>query len=810
MESQKTLSLSVFAFTELFKSCAKCWFYVLVVFLVTPLATIAQQEDKYTLSGYVKDSANGESLVGANVIVEGEGKGATTNQYGFFSLTLPEGDYKIRFTFLGFRKKTKRVQLNDDKRLNIELSNEAIQKDEVVIEGEKKDRNVTGTEIGENELTTEKMKTLPALLGEVDVMETLKLLPGVQAAGEGISGLYVRGGGPDQNLVLLDNAVVYNTGHLFGFFSVFNPDAIKSTTLIKGGMPAKYGGRLSSVVDISMKEGNAKEFQVDGGIGLIASRLTVQGPIVKDESSFMISGRRTYIDVIGQPILNNYEGGRFKNNSYYFYDINAKANYKFSDKDRIFLSGYFGRDVFEFEAPDGSFSIEMPWGNTTGTFRWNHLFSDKLFMNLTGVYNDYNFEVRSGYRQVDFTLFSGLRDYNAKLDFDYYPHANHSVKFGAHYTHHQFTPYSARFTGGNSDINTDNIDKKNAHEAAVYAQDEFDLFTNLKVNAGIRGSLFQHIGPKTDYQTNAGGQIIDSTEYGRGEPIATYYGIEPRLRLRYKLDDQSSLKGAVTFTNQYIHMVSSSTGTLPSDMWVPSTKKTKPQRGIQYSLGYFRNFSNDMYETSIQAFYKDLDNQIAFGPNYTPELNQEMEESFVFGKGWVYGAELYAKKARGKFTGWIGYTLSWNRRQFDDLNGGEPFPAKYDRRHDLSVVASYEHNDDWKFSTTFVYGTGEAITVPVGRYLVEGKIVNQYGERNGFRMAPYHRLDLSAIYSFKIFKGNYDSELAISVYNVYNRQNPFFIYYDVDGSVYKGNVDISAKQVSLFPVLPSVTWNFHF
>jgi len=785
-------------------------FHFVVIFALFSYDSHARDQQKYTLSGYVKDSMNGESLVGANIFVENLAKGVSTNQYGFFSLTLPEGSYTLRFTFLGFQEKKIDVELDEDIRLNVQLVSEAIQTDEVVVKGKKDDKNVSSTDMGQVELTTEKMKTLPALLGEVDVMKTLQLLPGIQSAGEGISGLYVRGGGPDQNLVLLDNAVVYNTGHLFGFFSVFNPDAIKSTNLIKGGMPAQYGGRLSSVVDISMKEGNSKEFQVDGGIGLISSRLTVQGPIVKDKSSFMVSGRRTYIDIIGQPILNNYQGGDFKNNSYYFYDVNAKANYKFSDQDRIYLSGYFGRDVFEFKAPDGAFGIEMPWGNTTATFRWNHLFNDKLFMNMTGIYNDYQFEVNSSYRQVDFKLFSGLRDFNAKLDFDYYPNVNHDIKFGASYIHHQFTPYSAQFSGGSSDIDTDNLDKKNAHEAGVYLQDEFDIFTNLRVNAGIRGSFFQHIGPKTNYKRNSAGVITDSTEYDRGEPIATYYGIEPRLRVRYQLDEQSSIKGAVTFSNQYIHLVSSSTGTLPSDVWVPSTEKTKPQRGIQYSLGYFRNFANDMYETSIQAYYKDLDNQIAYGQNYTPNLNVELEESFVFGKGWSYGVELYAKKARGKFTGWIGYTLSWTKRQFDDLNGGDPFPAKYDRRHDLSVVASYKLNDKWKFSTSFVYGTGNAITVPIGRYIIDGNIVNEYGERNGFRMAPFHRLDISAIHSFKIFKNNYDSNLAFSIYNVYNRQNPFFIYYDVEGSVYQGNVDLSAKQVSLFPILPSVTWNFHF
>lgn len=783
----------------------------LCLLLLIVIPSFAQT--KHTISGYVKDNANGENMMAVNVYLKENLKGTTTNEYGFFSLTVPEGEYTLIISYLGYQQQEIPVKLDQDLRINVDLSMNEILREEVVITGERKDKNVESTDMGKVELSTQQVKALPALLGEVDIMKTIQLLPGVMSAGEGNSGFYVRGGGPDQNLVLLDHAVVYNPGHLFGFFSVFNADAIKNTTLIKGGMPANYGGRLSSVVDIQMKEGNMKEFQYEGGIGLISSRLTIQGPFKKDKASFIVSARRTYIDLITKPIFKRVADGDLAGNTYYFYDINGKINYKFSDKDRLYLSGYFGRDVFKFESPDDAFDANIPWGNSTATLRWNHLFSDKMFMNAIAIYNDYRFEVTSGFQDFSFSLFSAVRDFSLQLDFDYFPAPNHSIKYGGVYTHHTFTPYNASGNAGDVEFATDSLNKKYAHEAAIYVLDDWTISSRVKVNFGVRGSVFSHVGPLLKYEFNQEtGAATDTIRYQRGENIAFHWGIEPRVNIRIKLDEESSIKAGITTNYQYIHLVSSSTTTLPTDLWVPSTNLVDPQLGIQYSIGYFRNFKDNMFETSVEVYYKDLRNQIEFGESFVPELNADIEDSFVFGRGRSYGAEFFFKKAIGKLNGWVGYTLSWTNRKFRDLNNNSRFPAKYDRRHDLSIVAAYDINKKWKVGAVFVYGTGQATTVPIGRYFIEGQVVNQYGDRNDFRLNSYHRMDISATYVMKS-KERGDkrySDLTMSIYNLYNRQNPYFIFYDIDGSVGQGDLEVNAKQASLFPILPSITWNFKF
>ncbi len=784
--------------------------YCLLAVCCIYLPFSAQAQTKYTVSGYVKDGSNGESLFSATVQVKETGLGSTSNEYGFYSITLPAGEYNLVFSYLGFESKEVKVDLTKtNQRINIELGNNTVTTDVVEVTSKRKDANVQSSDMGKVEMSIEEIKQLPALLGEVDVMRTLQLLPGVMSAGEGNSGFYVRGGGPDQNLVILDDAVVYNTGHLFGFFSVFNADAIKNTTLIKGGMPAQYGGRLSSVIDLQMKEGNMKKFQVDGGIGLISSRLTVQGPIKKDKASFIVSGRRTYIDLITKPILKRVEDGLYDGNGYYFYDVNMKLNYRFGDKDRLYASGYFGRDVFVFKDQDGAFSADIPWGNQTATLRWNHLFNDRLFMNVTAIYNDYKFALNSQFQDVKFSLSSGIRDASAKVDFDFIPNQKNKIKIGAIYTYHIFTPYTASGDFGDVVIEPEPRSQKHAHEAAIYVQDEVDITTRLRFNFGIRGSLFSHVGPldKKVVDPNTG-SITDTIQYQRNDNIATYVRGEPRMNVRFLIDESSSVKAGVTVNNQFIHLVSSSTTSLPTDLWVPSTQKVKPQLGIQYAVGYFRNFKKNMFETSIEVYYKDMFNQIEYGESFSIELNTDIEEGFVFGRGRSYGAEFFFKKATGKLTGWVGYTLAWTTRQFPDINNGEVFPAKFDRRHDLSVVVMYEVNKRWRIAATFVYGTGSTTTLPIGRYFIDGKIVNQYGERNSYRLDPYHRMDLSATYTFQ--KTKFYSDITVSIYNVYNRMNPYFIYYDVDGDVSSGNLEVQAKQSSLFPVLPSLTWNFKF
>ncbi len=782
---------------------------------IPPKPAIQPIGGKYTISGYVKDSANGESLTAASIYIVELGKGATANDYGFYSLTAPRGKYTVRISYVGYATKIYVVQLDSSIRLNVELPSFTIQAGEVVVTGERKGENVESTDMGKQEITVEQAKSIPAFMGEVDILKTLQLLPGIMGAGEGNTGFYVRGGGPDQNLVLLDDAVVYNTGHLFGFFSVFNSDAIKNTTIIKGGMPADYGGRISSVLDVQMKEGNMKKWNVDGGIGLISSRLTVQGPIVKDKVSFIVSARRTYIDLLLKPILPYINDGKAAGNSYYFYDINAKINWRISDKDRLYLSGYFGRDVFKFHDPEGIFSLDFPWGNSTATLRWNHLFSDRLFVNTMLIYNDFGFKANTSFNTVTFNLNSKVREATAKMDFDYSPALGHAMKFGWQYNFHVFTPYQATGRADTTEFKTTNQANKYANEAAIYVLDDFDITHWFKMNIGLRASIFNFMGPfsKIEFQD---GRAIDTLTYKPGQNIQTYWSVEPRLSMRFKLDKNSSIKVGTNLNKQYIHLVSSSTTTLPIDLWVPSTKAVKPQIGLMNSVGYFRNFKDDMIETSVEVYYKQLWNQIEYGESAVGNITVDVEDLFTYGKGWTYGAEFFVKKAKGKWTGWIGYTLAWSWRKFPDINGGQKFLARYDRRHDLSIVGIYEFNKHWKASATFVFATGQHTTLPVSFFLNEGTVNYVYGPRNFFELAPYHRLDLGFTYSFlpkKKKHGDFSSDITVSVYNVYNRANPYFVYIQASGTIGgTGNDQLTfqAKQSSLFPILPSITWNFKF
>ncbi|WP_244620442.1 TonB-dependent receptor [Chitinophaga japonensis] len=768
----------------------------------------ARAQQRFTISGYVRDTTNGESLTGATIQVKGSLHGVQANAYGYYALTLPAGEYTIVCSFLGYVEQERSIRLEDDLQLNMLMAPRAYQAQEVVVTGQRKNRNVESTEMGRVEISTADAKKLPSFLGEVDVLKTLQLMPGIQAAGEGNAGLYVRGGGPDQNLILLDEAPVYNTGHLFGFFSIFNADAIRNTTLIKGGMPANYGGRLSSVVDVNMKEGNNQAFQAEGGIGLIASRFSVQGPLKKNKSSFIISGRRTYVDLLVKPFLD--ENSNYGRSGYYFYDLNVKANYIFSDKDRIYLSGYFGRDVFDFESGTRTFDANIPWGNTTATFRWNHVFSKKLFANTSLIYNDYRFSFSGVQNNFDIHLSSGISDGNGKLDFDYFASQRHHIKFGGNYIYHRFTPYSASGRQDSTYFNPDNAFRKYAHEAAVYFMDDWEITPQLKLNAGVRYSAFMQIGPYTRYVKNASGVKTDSTVYDKWEEVRSYGGFEPRAILRYAWNGQNSLKASATRNYQFIHLVTNAGTTLPTDLWVPSTYKVKPQVSWQYTLGYYRNFDDNTWETSLETYYKDMQNQIEYRQGYTPSLT-DPEEDFVFGKGWAYGAELFVHKTKGRFTGWLGYTLAWTWRKFPDLNEGKKFPAKYDRRHDLVLVANYELTRKWHLSGVFVFGSGNTTTLPEKFYMVEGNLVSDYGDINGYRMAPYHRLDLSAVYTPNRHpERRFKSSWAFSIYNAYSRMNPYFLYFDQTGNLLGNTLNLRARQVSLFPIIPSVTWNFKF
>lgn len=756
-------------------------------------------QEKYTVSGYVSDAESGETLIGASVFPAQQPElGTATNTYGFFSLTLPEGDWTLVFSYLGYQEKRISIELDGDNEWRIQME-PGLTIEEVVVSSEQEESQVSSTAMGQMELDMSQVGKLPTLMGEVDVLRTLQLLPGVISSGEGNTGFFVRGGGPDQNLVLLDEAVVYNSGHLLGFFSVFNSDAIKNTTLIKGGMPAMYGGRLSSVVDVQMKEGNNRYFGVKGGLGLLAARLTAEGPIIKDRSSFLVSARRTYAFDLAQPFL---KGTSVEGTNYFFYDLNAKVNHRFSSRDRLYLSAYFGRDVLDYVSEARGFSARIPYGNATATLRWNHLFSDQLFLNVSAVYNNYNFAVDG--RQSDFTarLRSGVRDLNLKADFDYYAGPQHQWKFGAHYTWHKLTPDVVEATSGDV-VFSNELTPKYAHEAALYVQDEISPGRRWKFNLGLRGSWFAQVGPYSS---------PDEVEtFEAGELIQDYWGLEPRFSGRFQLTRNSSLKAGFTMAWQYLHLVSNSTSTLPFDVWVPSSRLVEPQLGFQYALGYFRNFAENTWETSVEVYYRDLNNQIDYRENYVNDPSTEVERNFVFGEGRAYGIELFLKKRTGRLNGWLGYTLSRTERSFPDIEDGRVFPAVYDRPHDLSLVLNYQLSPKWELGFIFVYGSGRAFTPIKSLYLIENNLNVDYGRRNSARLDHYHRADVSATWTPNPdSEKNFTSSWNFSIYNLYSRQNPLFFYTAFDTNLQAGTATATAYKVSLFPIIPSITWNFQW
>ncbi|MFY7964368.1 MAG: TonB-dependent receptor [Chitinophagaceae bacterium] len=777
-----------------------------IVIIIFFLSNNVNAQQKFTINGYIKDSLTGESLIGANLFAKTEGRGVTSNLYGFYSITLKSGNYTLLCSFSGYQPKEINVNLLSNQQITIALLPNNDEMKEVVVSARKRDNNVKTAQMGKIDINVANARALPAFLGEVDLLKTLQLLPGVKSAGEGNSGFFVRGGNSDQNLILLDDAVVFNPGHLFGFFSIINADAIKNVSLIKGGMPAQYGGRLSSVVDIAMKEGNLNKMEVDAGIGLIASRVSIQGPIKKNKASFIVSARRTYIDILTQPFIK--KTNSFYGSGYYFYDLNAKMNYKIGDKDRLYLSGYFGRDQFDFKNAERSFKTSIPWGNATATLRWNHIFNKKLFANATLVYNDYNFKFSGSQNNFNIVFKSGIRDFGAKTDFDWFVTPEHKLKFGAAFTYHTFFP--STFSGNQDSVQftPDNASIKYANEYAAYIQDDWEVSKKIKINYGLRYSIFQQIGRATTYTRDADGNKLDSTVIGKGKTVKAYGGLEPRVTLRYAVNENESFKAAVTRNLQYIHLVSSNGNTLPTDLWVPSTSIVKPQICWQYAVGYFKNFNKGMFETSIEAYYKTMDNQIEYREGFTPNTLKDAEEDFVFGKGWSYGTELFINKVKGRFTGWVSYTLSWTNRKFDKINSGVTYPAKYDRRHDLSITGSYALSNKWKLSSVFVYSTGNATTLPEKYYFINGVLTQEYSNVNAYRLPAYHRLDFAATYTpTPKKKHKYTSNWVFSIYNVYSRQNPYFIYFDQTGSLAGGDLKIQGKQVSLFPIIPSVTWN---
>ncbi len=809
----------------------------LLVYLLLFCGTLSSQN--FTISGNIKDARNGETLTGASVFLKGANKAAVSNQYGFYSLTAPAGADTIIFSFIGYKTIKQPVTLDKNISLTISFSAAENNLEEIEVTATGGSENVKNTQMSSVHLDITEIKKIPAFMGEVDILKTIQLLPGIKNAGDGNTGFYVRGGGPDQNLILLDEANIYNASHLLGFFSVFNSDAIKNVTLIKGGMPAQYGGRLSSVLDIAMKDGNNQNFEVDGGIGVIASRLTVQGPLVKNKGSFIVSGRRTYIDILAKPLIQNSD---FKGTSYYFFDLNAKFNYIINDKNRIYLSGYFGRDKFVYNDSENDFSAKIPWGNTSGCLRWNHIYSSRLFANLSAVFTNYDFSF--GAKQEDFELVirSGISDYNLKYDLNYFPNSRHTVKTGVSYMFHVFVPTSVSAKQGETVFDLGKKIKLYSHDASVYVSDDWDITQKLRLSAGLRFTNFTQIGPFDRYLKDFSGKIIDTVHYNANKVVANYNGLEPRLSLRISTGKRSSVKASYTRNFQYVHLATISSISLPTDIWMPSTEVIKPEEANQYAIGFFKNFKDNMFEASVETYYKTMSNQIEYKEGAQPADNiyDNPDNAFTFGKGWAYGAEFFIKKNRGKFTGWIGYTLSWTWRQFAEINYGQKFLAKYDRRHDASLVLTYDPNKQWNFGMVWVYGSGNRGTLPNGFFFYEGSLSNDYGLRNSYQFAPYHRMDLNVTYTpnrakklerrkvrlvekynlqgrdtaglqvGKRWAKNFRSSVTLSIFNVYNRYNPYFIYLTREGDFTGGTLKVGAKQVSLFPLLPSITWNFKF
>ena len=774
---------------------------------VLSLTTVFAQQ-KFTMSGYVKDAKTGEAMIGANVYAPALNLGTATNTYGFYSLTLPADSVKIGVSYIGYNTKYLSLLLNKDVEFNFALSDDT-ELEEIVVTAAQAERIEERSQMSTIEVPVQQIKQIPALLGEVDVLKALQLLPGVQSGGEGGSGLYVRGGSPDQNLILLDGVPVYNASHLFGFFSVFNADAIKNVTLTKGGYPARYGGRLSSVLEINMKEGNNETFHGEGSVGIIASRLTLEAPIKKGKTSFMVSGRRTYADVLARPFILAQTKGQ-GDGGYYFWDLNAKVNHIISNKDRVYVSMYGGKDRFFFKSKtkydrnENTTEGGLDWGNLTTAARWNHVWNKKLFSNTTFTYSQYQFNIRAEDKNVydnpngntETTEFSarylsGINDWAGKIDFDYLPNPNHSIKTGISAIYHTFKPgaTNVKSTGTGDEIDvTVGTENKYATEAYTYIEDDMSIGKKFKMNVGLHASTF----------------AVDKKFYG---------SIQPRFGARYLATNNLALKASFALMTQYIHLLTNEGVGLPTDLWVPSTTNIKPEQSWQAAIGAARTIKKE-YEVSVELYYKQMKNLVSYKEGSSFLGAASWENLVTQGKGDAYGAEFFIQKKTGKTTGWIGYTLAWSNRQFADINFGERYPFKYDRRHDFEIVASHKFNDRISINGTWVFSTGNAVSLPIASYSTIGgsnlgggvyynNIIDYYGKKNGFRMAAYHRLDAGIEFHKK--KKRYERTWVLGVYNAYSRQNPFFIY---KGNDNQGND--AFKQVSLFPIIPSVSYNFKF
>lgn len=767
-------------------------------------AFVGLKAQNYSLSGFVKDSTSGESIKGAVVKNLSDGASVTTNNYGFFSLTLPSGPQSVRISAGEYEGVTLVRNVQSDEQISIYLLPRADEIDEVRIRAKRND-NVRAVDISTQSITGKVIKKIPAFLGEADVIKSIQLLPGVTTVGEGATGFNVRGGGIDQNLVLMDDAPVFNSAHLFGFFSIFNPDAVKDVQLIKGGIPAKYGGRLSSVLDVITKDGNNRDYQVNGGVGTIFSRLTFEGPVVKNKASFLVSGRRSYIDVLAKPLLNeDLEGSQF-----YFYDFTAKFNYD-NGRDKFFVSSYIGDDLF-FAA--NAFGVK--WGNSTLSARWNHIFNDKLFSNLTYYYSRYryNLEFNIG-DDLSFDWQSYINNHSLKTDFTYYLNSKNEIGFGGSSTYYIFEPGTATAVN-NLGENTFGVPNKYAMENAIYLSDDWTPNNRFTIRAGIRGSQFLYLGKSNVYTFRdpfAEGQrrFVDSVwQAGDNEVIQQYLNLEPRLGFKYQWNRYSSIKGGYNRMVQNLHLISNTAASVPFDVWSPSTNNIKPELADQYTIGYFKNFSigKQEFESSAEVYYKDMLNQVDYVDGANLLLNELLEGELINGIGRAYGLELYVKKATGDLTGWVSYTLSRSERKSPGISDNEWYPSRFDRLHNLYIVAQYRLNKKWDLAANFVFSSGTPTTFYTGQYSIQGYTIPDAGsnDRNNVRNPNYHRLDLSATYTKKK-KGKWESNWVFSVYNAYNRRNPFSIYFENN---YQNTGINQAIQFSVIgSIVPAISYNF--
>ncbi|GAB3412732.1 TonB-dependent receptor [Niabella aquatica] len=764
--------------------------------LLITLFSVGYAQQKFTLSGTVRSQRTGETVINASIRSTSSTEGISSNEYGFYSITLPAGEYVIEYSAVGFETIAEKIRLDQNISKNITLSDEIKDLENVTISASGKGRTITGTQMGVERLSITEVKTIPMLLGERDILKAIQLLPGIKPAGDGNSGFYVRGGSADQNLILLDEAQVYNASHLLGFFSTFNSDAIKDITVYKGGMPAQYGGRLSSVLDVKMNEGNNQAYELSGGIGLISAKLNLEGPIQKNRSSFLLSGRRTYADVF-VPLAKD---TTIRNNKLYFYDYNAKLNYKIGQKDNIYVSGYFGRDYLKL---DQQFGIN--WGNITGTVRWNHIFNSRLFSNTSFIYSDFDYNININNPNNDLDIYSKIRDLNLKQEFQWYAGSRHALRFGFNSIYHKIRPGDVTSSGGTS-FNNFYLQDRYSWENALFVTDTWKAAPWLNVTYGTRLTSFAILGAGDFYEVDADGNVTDTLTYAKGAIVKNYLNLEPRLAASFIIDKTSSFKASYVRNVQNLHLMSNSTTGAPTDKWLASTNIIKPEIADLFSLGWYKNFAENRYEFSTETYYKKMHNQIDYRTGADIFTNDAIESQILFGMGRAYGWELFLKKKTGKTTGWISYTLSKTERKINGINDGQWYNARQDRTHDVAIVFNYQLNRKWNLAANWIYYTGDAVTYPNGKYIIDNQIVFYYNKRNADRMPAYHRLDLGATWLLKD-KKKFTSELAFSLFNAYGRENPYVITFRQSE---EDPTRTEAVKTSLFKLVPSISYNFKF